>query len=289
MKFVYFGIVFVSFFTVFTTGFAFGDHLPDGFRTWAPAEGEECMSKEKTSWVKEKAKTEEGCVKVGYTVPLECGKWSNEWRSEKGMSDCQPPTTPAASSVPTPIPAPAPPTVYDFTEPDPAPVPMQSAQEDDYTFAIAAVSMIIIAGIAIVVMKQRKRVNSYRESQRKRVKPSNKTSVKMQQKHSSNVRKLERDMVQNKQREKESLTSGQREAKFEIEAWLVKNWTIVTLKEKTRERVDLDYIKEKLEKDPEMKKYLSVYKDWRNLLLEYERRFRSYGVREGGRDWHNRD
>ena len=165
MKFVYFGIVFVSFFMVFTTGFAFGDHLPVGFRTWAPAEGEECMSKEKTSWVKEKAKTEEGCVKVGYTVPLECGKWSNEWRSEKGMSDCQPPSTPAASSVPTPVPAPAPapapapPTVYDFTEPDPAPVPMQSTQEDDYTVPIAAVSMIIIVGIAIVVMKQRKRRN----------------------------------------------------------------------------------------------------------------------------------
>ena len=143
MKFVHFGIVIVSFFMIFTTGFAFGDQ-PVGQESFARGEGEWCMSQEPTSWIK-KHLGERGCVKVDYTVPQECNKWSNEWRSERGMSDCQPPPAPTASPVPTPVPVPAPaptpapPTVYDFTEPTPAPVPMQSAQEDDYTIAIAAI------------------------------------------------------------------------------------------------------------------------------------------------------
>ena len=82
MKLIHFGIVIVSFFMIFTTGFAFGDQ-PVGQRTIAKGEGEWCMSQEPTSWIKERL-GESGCVKVGYTVPPECnnGQTNGEVRRE---------------------------------------------------------------------------------------------------------------------------------------------------------------------------------------------------------------
>jgi len=254
MKLIHFGIVIVSFFMIFTTGFAFGDQ-PVGQRTIAKGEGEWCMSQEPTSWIKERL-GESGCVKVGYTVPPECNKWSNEWRSEKGMSDCQPPPAPTASPVPTPVPvpapAPAPPTVYDFTEPTPAPVPMQSAQEDDYTIPIAAISMIIIVGIIIGLMKRKKNSTHVKEKNiHKSAEPTytiakpldrNKSLVKTDQDISEEERKL-------------------RSRKM-IESWLQVNY-------KTGQRASA--VASELERDINMSEHISLVRYWVNLVQEHVR------------------
>ena len=68
---------------IFTVDIAFGE-LPVGQRTMAGQEGDPCMHKEPTSWIKEFVGPL-GCVKVDYTVDRDCGKWSEQWRDEKGM------------------------------------------------------------------------------------------------------------------------------------------------------------------------------------------------------------
>ena len=254
MKLIHFGIVIVSFFMIFTTGFAFGDQ-PVGQRTIAKGEGEWCMSQEPTSWIKERL-GESGCVKVGYTVPPECNKWSNEWRSEKGMSDCQPPPAPTASPVPTPVPvpapAPAPPTVYDFTEPDPAPVPMQSAQEDDYTIPIAAISMIIIVGIIIGLMKRKK----------------NSTHVKEKNIHKSAepTYTIAKPLDRNKSFVKTDQEIDEEELKLrsrkKIEGWLRRNYI-------TGQRASAVAIN--LERDESMRVHISRVNYWSNIVQEHVR------------------
>ena len=268
MKLIHFGIVIVSFLMIFTTGFAFGDQ-PVGQRTIAKGEGEWCMSQEPTSWIKERL-GESGCVKVGYTVPPECNKWSNEWRSEKGMSDCQPPPAPTASPVPTPVPvpapAPAPPTVYDFTEPTPAPVPMQSAQEDDYTIPIAAISMIIIVGIIIGLMKRKKNSTHVKEKNiHKSAEPTYTIAKPLDASLEQGINTSWGEMkIKDVIKTDQDISEDERKlrSRKEIEDWLHRNY-------KTGQSASV--LASNLERDKSMSVHISLITYWVNLVQEHVR------------------
>lgn len=100
LNILHFGFLIVTFLMIFTTGFADGA-LPAGTRTMAGQEGDYCMYQERNSWIKEFVGAD-GCLKVDYRVDNDCGRFSEKYRNENGMSKCERPVTPEPKSSPPP-------------------------------------------------------------------------------------------------------------------------------------------------------------------------------------------
>jgi hypothetical protein len=78
--------------TKLTTDFAFGE-LPVGQKTLAGPNGDYCRYNEKESWIKHFVGPL-GCIKVGYIVEKECGRYTDQWRNDRGMDKCERPVIP---------------------------------------------------------------------------------------------------------------------------------------------------------------------------------------------------
>ena len=176
MKSAYFGFVILSFLMIFTTGFADGA-LPAGFRTMAGQEGDYCMYQERNSWIKEFVGAG-GCLKVDYRVDNDCGRYSEKYRNENGMSKCERPVTPEPQQPPQQPPQPRdsdrdgipdsldrcmnnPETFNGYQDsdgcPDTPPSSPTRTQSDNWIGPIVGIIIAsIIVGIIIAIVKKKK-------------------------------------------------------------------------------------------------------------------------------------
>ena len=142
--------------TKLTTDFAFGE-LPVGQKTLAGQEGDYCMYYEKVSWIKHFVGPD-GCIKVGYIVEEECGRYTDQWRNVNGMSKCERPVIP--ESQPKQYEQPKytePPKPYEQPKQYEQPQSSNSKinQDDDYVIwaVLGIVGIVAIVGIIKLITK----------------------------------------------------------------------------------------------------------------------------------------
>ena len=144
--------------TKLTTNFAFGE-LPVGTKTVAGPEGDYCRYNEKVSWIKHFVGPL-GCIKVDYIVEKECGRYTDQYRNDRGMDKCERPVIPESQ-----------PKQYEqpkYTEPPKQYEQPQSSnskinQNDDYVIW-GGLGIVGIAVLALIIKKFSKSNNTVNES-----------------------------------------------------------------------------------------------------------------------------